>query len=80
MVYFCPHCCNLLLTENGPNSFRFYCKTCPYIFPIQQKLTKRIHLERKQVDDVLGGEETWENVDQTEGKYIIYFKKKKNNL
>lgn len=29
----------------------------------------RHKLRRKEVDDVLGGEETWKNVDQTDGVY-----------
>lgn len=29
-------------------------------------MTSRTRLERKQVDDVLGGEETWKDADQTE--------------
>lgn len=28
---------------------------------------QRKRLDRKQVDDVLGGDEAWANVDQTEG-------------
>jgi DNA-directed RNA polymerase III subunit RPC11 len=68
MVYFCPHCCNTLLTEPGPSGmFRFYCKTCPYVFSIKEKITKKLTLESKVMDDVLGGSEAWENVDQTEG-------------
>lgn len=27
----------------------------------------RTHLARKQVDDVMGGEDAWKNVDQTDG-------------
>lgn len=31
----------------------------------------RTHLERKQVDDVLGGEDAWKNVDQTDGELSV---------
>ena len=39
---------------------------------------KTVPLERKQVDDILGGADAWKNVDQTEGKQtnwemFIYF-------
>lgn len=34
-----------------------------------QQYTDRTVLSRKEVDDVLGGEEAWKNVDQTEGEF-----------
>ena len=37
---------------------------------IFSKVTKKVTLQRKKVDDVLGGAEAWKNVDQTEG-YIL---------
>ncbi len=46
--------------------FRFYCQTCPYIYLVKQTLSKQVTLERKKVDDVLGGAEAWENADKTE--------------
>lgn len=67
MVFFCPTCGNILLTEHGPSSsLRLFCRTCPYIFNVNQKITSRVTLQRKQIDDVLGGEEAWKNVDQTD--------------
>ncbi|KAG7876607.1 hypothetical protein KL905_005333 [Ogataea polymorpha] len=49
---------------SGSNSFT--CPTCPYEFPIDGILIyERKELPRKQVDDVLGGEGAWDNVDQT---------------
>lgn len=45
---------------------RFYCQTCPYIHDIKEEITKKIPLVRKKVDDVLGGEDAWKNVDQTD--------------
>lgn len=44
------------------------CPTCPYKWIITQQISMRTHLERKQVDDVLGGEDAWKNVDQTDGE------------
>lgn len=45
---------------------KLYCSTCPYEFPINglQMFDKK-KLPRKEVDDVLGGEGAWDNVDQT---------------
>jgi DNA-directed RNA polymerase III subunit RPC11 len=45
---------------------RFYCQTCPYVQDITQTVAKKLPLTRKKVDDVLGGEDAWKNVDQTE--------------
>jgi DNA-directed RNA polymerase III subunit RPC11 len=45
---------------------RFYCQTCPYVHNITETVTKKLPLTRKKVDDVLGGDDAWKNVDQTE--------------
>jgi hypothetical protein len=31
----------------------------------------RTHLKRKEVDDVMGGKDSWKNVDQTEGGFAF---------
>lgn len=66
-MLFCPTCANLLLIEQAHSggSFRFFCKTCPYVFQVARSFEKQMDLRRKEVDDVLGGKEAWENVDQT---------------
>ena len=64
-MLFCPTCANILLTEKTLNDFRFFCKTCPYVFVVEQKFENKMHLDRKEVDDVLGGAEAWKDVDQT---------------
>ena len=46
---------------------RFFCRTCPYVFQLKSKVTSEATLERKVVDDVLGGPAAWKNADQTEG-------------
>ena len=35
-------------------------------------MTSRTHLERKQVDDVLGGEEMWKHADSTTGELFEF--------
>ena len=47
---------------------RFFCQTCPYLQPLSAtvRVTKEMQLTRKKVDDVLGGDEAWANVDQTD--------------
>jgi len=62
---FCPICSNLLLVETGPSGLRFCCQTCPYVSNITSRISKTLVLKRKEVDDVLGGDEAWDNVDKT---------------
>jgi len=66
-MIFCPICANCLLIEKGSKSFQFFCKTCDYTFPVMKKVENHIKLQPKQVDDVLGGKDAWNNVDQTDG-------------
>ena len=65
MVLFCPFCGNTLLIE-FLSSLQWYCQTCPYVCSVTQAYRKVVPLQRKKVDDVLGGEEAWKNVDQTD--------------
>ena len=65
-MLFCPTCANILLTEKTISDFRFFCKTCPYVFRVNQTFENKLTLERKEVDDVMGGAESWENVDKTQ--------------
>ena len=67
MLLFCPTCGNLLDVEEGlEDKLRFACNTCPYIFNITRRITFRTYPKLKEVDDVLGGNAAWENVDSTE--------------
>ncbi|RXG53178.1 DNA-directed RNA polymerase III subunit RPC10 [Armadillidium vulgare] len=43
--------------------YRFACTTCPYIYPIKRCFSHSYYPTLKPVDDVLGGEEAWKNVD-----------------
>ena len=65
-MLFCPNCANMLLIEKQKDDLRFFCKTCPYIFVVTDKLEKTMPLQRKNVDDVLGGIEEWKDVDKTD--------------
>ena len=65
-MHFCPLCSNLLLIEDGLTGMRFCCPTCPYVHDITKTYSSQVKLTRKEVDDVLGGEDAWENVDRTE--------------
>ena len=61
-MLFCPSCSNILLIEETSSDFRFYCKTCPYIYLVEEKFHVKMSLDRKEIDDVMGGKEAWENV------------------
>mmetsp|Transcript_129 Transcript_129/g.354 ORF Transcript_129/g.354 Transcript_129/m.354 type:complete len:111 (+) Transcript_129:45-377(+) len=64
---FCPTCANLLtITGGGYAGVAFRCRSCPYIYRVDEKLTCKHVLSRKEVDDVLGGEEAWKDVEQTD--------------
>ncbi|PVU85391.1 hypothetical protein BB560_007037 [Smittium megazygosporum] len=70
-MLFCPSCCNLLLIKpdaGAKGESCFVCQTCPYMFPIQRPLVTRTVLKRKQIDDVLGGANAWQNVDSIQSK------------
>ena len=64
-MHFCPPCGNLLLLENVDGDLRFFCQTCPYIYKVTNKVATEMPLERKAIDDIMGGSEAWKNADQT---------------
>ncbi|GHJ87557.1 hypothetical protein NliqN6_3959 [Naganishia liquefaciens] len=63
-MLFCPYCSNYLTIGAPEGTNRWQCSSCPYIFAIKKEMTSRTHLKRKEVDDVMGGEAAWENVDK----------------
>jgi len=67
MASFCPTCGNTLYVKQARS---FACRTCPYTFAIRSEISFPLALQRKQVDDVLGGAEAWENVDKTQGTFL----------
>lgn len=68
MSMYCTWCNNLLYinNDNTLSQYKFFCKTCPYIHTINTVKKYRTKLQRKQIDDVLGGADAWKNVDQTD--------------
>lgn len=57
----------MLRVTAAPSGNRFECGTCLYVFPIvdRSQVYDRKYMETKKVDDMLGGEGAWDNVDQT---------------
>lgn len=70
-MLFCPNCANVVtvLPSSSTGENKWTCPTCPYEFPMELQVSSRMYLQRKQVDDVMGGEDSWKNVDSTEGMY-----------
>ncbi|TGZ79151.1 hypothetical protein EX30DRAFT_309207 [Ascodesmis nigricans] len=72
MLLFCPQCSNTLTVSRtlttGTN--RLECRTCPYeyVLTANRKFYERRAMKRKEVDDVMGGEGAWDNVDQTDAQ------------
>ncbi len=52
---------------NATNALHAPVQTCAYVHNITAKISEKITFERKQVDDVLGGDEAWANAPATEG-------------
>lgn len=66
-MFFCPLCNTLLTTRDGIGYFkRLVCRSCFYSFNISTTIFDSMILQRKPVDDVFGGEESWKNVDSIE--------------
>ncbi|GKT34763.1 DNA-directed RNA polymerase subunit/transcription factor S like protein [Aduncisulcus paluster] len=63
-MLFCPFCGVCLLVDQE-GMLKFFCPTCPYIFNVTRVFTKGVPLKKKVVDDVLGGDDAWKNVDST---------------
>ena len=65
-MWFCPldgTLLQIMITDESHSVF--VCRTCPYSCEILENFTKKVDLERKIVDDILGGAEAWKNVDRT---------------
>ena len=71
MLTFCPSCANMLLvTTNAAGAdaspcLKLICQTCPYAYDVTKTLRDDVPVTRKEVDDVLGGDDAWKTVDKT---------------
>lgn len=66
MLQFCPICGNVLFVPEVAGILRLECNQCPFVYNITSVIKSRTYCKLKEVDDVLGGEEAWKNVDSTE--------------
>jgi DNA-directed RNA polymerase III subunit RPC11 len=68
----CPYCANQLGLVEGTSGNKFGCQTCPYEYPLAKRYMERTYLARKEVDDVLGGADSWKNVDSTASAFSCF--------
>ena len=50
---------------------RFECRTCPYQMILDRRYYERKNMETKGAEDVLGGADSWKNVDKTDGEHAL---------
>ncbi|GAU13606.1 hypothetical protein TSUD_347100 [Trifolium subterraneum] len=52
---FCPMCGSMLMLQLQSPGTRFYCKTCPYVCPIERgvKIKRKQFLVRKGIETIL---------------------------
>ncbi len=66
-LLFCPVCANLCLVRQDHDGLKFWCRTCPYVYRIDERFSSRsAQLKKKQMQDVLGGPDAWRDVAKTE--------------
>jgi DNA-directed RNA polymerase III subunit RPC11 len=58
-------------THGGKN--RFECRTCPYQMVLDRRYFERKNMKLKEVEDILGGADSWANVDRTDGGFPLPF-------
>ncbi|KAL3793205.1 hypothetical protein HJC23_000747, partial [Cyclotella cryptica] len=63
----------LLQIQTNANTHYFACTTCPHSQPITTPQIQKSYPTRKKVDDILGGENAWDNVDRTMVFGDVYF-------
>ncbi len=58
--------------DDDKGGLRLSCKTCPYSYAIRGKFWSKTDVpmmrHKKRVDDVLGGDDAWKNVDTTRSR------------
>mmetsp|Transcript_13924 Transcript_13924/g.41475 ORF Transcript_13924/g.41475 Transcript_13924/m.41475 type:complete len:111 (-) Transcript_13924:35-367(-) len=69
-MQFCPHDGTLLqvhIDNRGTpaSELKFFCPVCPYIHKPSRKHSLDVPTCPKKVDDVMGGDAAWDDVDKT---------------
>jgi DNA-directed RNA polymerase III subunit RPC11 len=64
-IVICPVCANLLRVHEYEGTVRFMCHACDFAHLVSEPMGSQIPVKTKEVDDVLGGEAAWANVQKT---------------
>ena len=51
--------------RSSGGAVRLRCASCPYAYDVVDGVKQRVDARKKTVDDVLGGDDAWRNVDKT---------------
>jgi len=73
MQAFCPTCANMLLLKqqgadssiNSDATVRYACTSCSYQYAVERRVATGLHLEKKEVAEVLQEEGAWKGVPTT---------------
>ncbi|KAK4552482.1 RNA polymerase III C11 subunit [Recurvomyces mirabilis] len=52
--------------DTNANKTRFECRTCPYQMVLDRRYYERKEMSLKTPEDVLGGADSWKNVDRAQ--------------
>ncbi|KAL6005650.1 hypothetical protein ACLOJK_006221 [Asimina triloba] len=65
---FCPTCANMLQVEppHVGRRARFFCPTCPYVYSIEQKITKKERLAKKKEEAIYSKDDEMKNAPKTQ--------------
>ena len=72
----CPNCSNALTIARADSTTqypmgvnRFECRACPYEWVLEKKWYDRTEIKEKEVEEVFGGKDEWQNADSVASKY-----------
>ncbi|ERN19245.1 hypothetical protein AMTRI_Chr10g7410 [Amborella trichopoda] len=63
---FCPDCGMILELDTGGKRVWLRCPTCPYVYPIQRKISKKVPLQNKEVEPIFSADEAIKSAPKTE--------------
>lgn len=57
-MIFCPTCHGLLLVQKSVNQMLFICYSCPFFFPVLEKVKKKTTFDNVLEDEIFGENKT----------------------
>jgi DNA-directed RNA polymerase III subunit RPC11 len=67
MVRFCAYF-PLILLSTLSLGMQYCCAACAYVRDIEKVYKSEVKLKNKQMGDVMGGDDSWQNVDKTQAR------------